>query len=170
MSLWKNKVSFQKVGVISLKARNVKILTVQQNNNALWVSVAGRENISPIILAQTEMTWICTRLQRVIAAENLTACKGYESTRHTGTNDVILLTENVNRMMGLRIRNTPTVFKDTLMSKPSIQWPKIATWTNLDQELSFLLTTGLKGPINQQITSFCRIIYDVYGVVWCSNA
>ena len=35
-----------------------------------------------------------------------------------------------------------------------------ATWTNLDQ-LSFLLTTHLKGPIDQQITSFCRVIYDV---------
>ena len=28
--------------------------------------------MSPIILAQTEMIWICTRLQRVIVAENLT--------------------------------------------------------------------------------------------------
>ena len=37
------------------------------------------ENISPIILAQTKMTWTCTRLQRVIAAENLTACESYES-------------------------------------------------------------------------------------------
>ena len=48
-------------------------------------------------------------------------------------------------------------------SKPRIQWPKgnhIIKWTNLDQELSFLLTTHLKGPIGQQMTSFCRIIYD----------
>ena len=32
------------------------------------------ENISPILLAHTVMIWICTRLQRVIAAENSTAC------------------------------------------------------------------------------------------------
>ena len=29
------------------------------------------------------------------------ACEGYESTRHVGANNVILLPENVNRMMGL---------------------------------------------------------------------
>ena len=40
-------------------------------------------------------------------------------------------------------------------SKPRIQWPKgnqTATLANLDH---------LKGPIDQQITSFCRVIYDV---------
>ena len=37
----------------------------------------------------------------------------------------------------------------------------IYTWTNLDQGLSFLLTTHFKGPIDQQMTSFCRILYDV---------
>ena len=42
-----------------------------------------------------EMTWICTWLH-VIAVENLTACEGYESTRHAGANNVILLPENVN--------------------------------------------------------------------------
>ena len=69
--------------------------------NALWVFVAVRENISPIILAQTEMTWICTRLQLVIVAKNLTAYEGYESTRHAGSNNEILLPENVNQMMSL---------------------------------------------------------------------
>ena len=34
-------------------------------------------------------------------ADNLTACEGYESTRHAGANNVILLQVNVNRMMGL---------------------------------------------------------------------
>ncbi len=34
-------------------------------------------------------------------------------------------------------------------------------WTNLDQELSFLLNTHLKGPIDHQLSSFCRVIYDV---------
>ena len=93
----------------------MQIRTVQQKKNTLWVSVEGRENISPIILAQMEMTWICTRLQRVIAAENLTACEGYESTRHACANDVILLSETVNRMMDLGIRNTPTVFRSPFL-------------------------------------------------------
>ena len=37
----------------------------------------------------------------VIAVENSIACEGYESTRHAGTNNVILLPENVNQMMGI---------------------------------------------------------------------
>ena len=48
--------------------------------------------------------------------------------------------------------------------KPRIQWPKgnqTAIWKNLDHELSFLLTTHLKGPIDHQLSSFCRVIYDV---------
>ena len=51
-----------------------------RKENAFWESVARRENISPIILARTKMTWACTRLQRVIASENLAACESYEST------------------------------------------------------------------------------------------
>ena len=113
------------------------------------MSVAGRENISPILFAHTVMIWICTRLQRVIAAENSTACEDHESTRCAGAKNVIPLPENVNRMMGLWIRFTPTVFMNPLLTisiletffcRPRIQWPKgnqIATWTNLDQELSF---------------------------------
>ena len=53
------------------------------------------------ILAHMVMIWICSWLQRVIAAENSTACKDHESTRRAGANNVILLSENVNRMMGL---------------------------------------------------------------------
>ena len=63
--------------------------------------VAGRENISPILLAPTVTIWICTRLQRVIAVENSTACEEHESTRRAGAKNVILLPENVNRLMGL---------------------------------------------------------------------
>ena len=44
---------------------------------------------------------IHTYIHIYIAAENLTACEGYEPTRHAGANNVILLQENVNRMMGL---------------------------------------------------------------------
>ena len=44
--------------------------------------VAGLDEIPPEV---------CTWLQRVIAAENLTTCEGYESIRHADTNNVILL-------------------------------------------------------------------------------
>ena len=127
------------------------------------MSVAGRENISPIILALTLTNWIWTRLQLVSAAVNLTACEGYESTRHgeCKSND------------GLMNQEYPHSIQEPIVelqrpgdipSKPRIQWPKgnqTATWTNLDQELSFWLTTHLKGPIDHQLSSFCRIIYDV---------
>ena len=48
---------------------------------------------------------------------------------------------------------------EDIPSKP--KGNQTATWTNLDQELSFLLTTHLKGPIDHQLSSFCRVIYDV---------
>ena len=37
----------------------------------------------------------------MIAAENSTACEEHESTRRAGAKNVILLLENVNRLMGL---------------------------------------------------------------------
>ena len=132
------------------------------------MSVAGRENIPPIILAQTEMTWICIRVQRVIAAENLTTCEGNESPRYDGAND-----RECNSNDGLMNQEHPHSVQDPIAerqrpgdipSQPKIQWPKsnqIATGTNLDQELSFLITTHLKGPIDKQMTYFCRIRYDV---------
>ena len=39
----------------------------------------------------------------MIAAENLTACEGYESTRRAGANNVILLPENINQEHSLCI-------------------------------------------------------------------
>lgn len=57
-------------------------------------------------------------------------------------------------------------------SKPKIQWPKgnqKAVWSNLDEELSFLLSVHLKGPIEKQMGIFCKITYDVcydrFGIV-----
>ena len=111
--------------------------------NNLWVFVAGRENISPIILAQTEKTCICTLQQRMIAAGNLTACEGYESTMHAGANDVILLPENVNRMMGLFIRNTEEVIyaikerKKEIKSEGAIFYDGGSYWININTRLYF---------------------------------
>ena len=58
-----------------------RVISLKWKENALRVSVAGRENISAIILIYTVMIWICTRLQRVIAEENSTACEGHKCTR-----------------------------------------------------------------------------------------
>ena len=60
--------------------------------------------------------WICTRLQRVIAVENSTACEEHESTRRAGAKNVILLPENVNWLMDLWVRFTPTVFTSPLLT------------------------------------------------------
>ena len=115
-TLWKARWLFGKTKWRPGKTGTQQIWIRQLKENALRVSVVGRENISPTILALTVKNWKWTRLQRVIAAENLTACEGYESIRHAGANNVILPLENVNRMMGLWIRNTPTVFKGPLLS------------------------------------------------------
>ena len=51
-----------------------------------------------------------------------------------------------------------------IQSKPRIQLPKgnqEATWSNLDQELPFLLKTRLRGPISQQTSLFCRIVHEL---------
>ena len=131
----------------------------------------GRKNISPIILAHTVTIWVCTRLRRVIAAENSTASEGYESIGHAGANNVIPLPENVNRMMGLLIRNTPTVFRSPLMSASVLETfltsqefsgPRVISYLDkLRPGAFFLHTIYLKGSIDQYLTSFCRIIYDV---------
>ena len=99
MTLWKDKVTLQKVGVTSWKDR----ITTNMNKTIKGKCPQGvcSGEGEYIILALTVTNWIWTRLQRVIAAENLTACEGYESTRHAGANNVILLQENVNRLMGL---------------------------------------------------------------------
>ena len=112
----KTKWLFRKLEWHPGKTGIKQIWIVQWKKNALRVSVAGMENISPIILAHTVTIWICTRLQRVIAAENSTACEGHESSRRAGANNVILLSKNVNRMVGLWIRFTPTVFTSSLLS------------------------------------------------------
>ena len=164
-------MTLQKVGVTSWKDRNLTIMN--RKKNALRVSVAGRVNISPIILAHTVTIWICTRLQRVITAENSTACEYYESTRHAGSNNVILLSENVIRMMGLWIRNTPTAFRSPLLSISDLETflasQEISGPTVIRQLLGQTYTRSfpfcsppiLMGPIDQQITSFGRVAYDV---------
>ena len=48
-------------------------------------------------------------------------------------------------------------------SRPRIQWPKgnqRAIWSNLDQELTLILTNHLKGSVSQQLKSFCGVVYE----------
>ena len=51
-------MTLQKVGVTSWKDRNATNMDNTMKGNALRVSVEGRENISPIILALTVTNWI----------------------------------------------------------------------------------------------------------------
>ena len=76
------------------------------------MSVAGRENISPIILAHTITICICTRLQRMIAAENSTACEGHGSTRRAGANNVISPTGECKSNDGLMNQDHTKDFKN----------------------------------------------------------
>ena len=49
---------------------------------------------------------------------------------------------------------------EEILSKSRIQWPndnQKAIWINLDQELSFILTTNLKGSIKQQISFLVKL-------------
>ena len=73
---------------------------------------------------------------------------------------------------GLRIKNTSTVFRSPLVSVSILETslasqefsgPRVpeSYLDKLRPGAFFLLTTHLKGPIDQQITSFSRIIYDV---------
>ena len=99
MTLWKDKVTLQKVGVTSWKDRNATNMdkTIKGKCPQGVCSGEGEYITHHTCSNGNELDM----LQRVIAAENLTACEGYESTRHVGANNVILLQENVNRMMGL---------------------------------------------------------------------
>ena len=89
-------------------------------------------------------------IQRVIAAENPTACKGYRSTRNTGeckSNDGLMNQEYPHSVLGpIGEHQRP----GDIPSKPRIYWPKgnqIATWTNLDPELYFCSPPILRAPL-----------------------
>ena len=88
----------------------------QQTLNALWVTVLGMENISPVRLILKKMTLNWTWLQCVIVAEDFTVCEVYVFIRHAGANNVIPLSENVNWMMRLKIWTTSTAFRIPLLS------------------------------------------------------
>ena len=63
-----------------------------------------------------------------------------------------------------RIKTTelrfPTWLNDQSPASARIKWPRMnneAEWQKLDEDLTTVLEGGLKGNINQRITSFQRI-------------
>ena len=63
--------------------------------------------------------WVIPKTQKMVLDAtllNTQHCEDHESTRCAGANNVILPPENVNRMMGLWIRFTPTVFMSPLLT------------------------------------------------------
>ena len=117
MTLWKDKVTLQKVRVTSWKDRNLTNMNSTITEKCPQ-GVCGGEgeyithhncSYGNDLDMYPATTCDCGR--------EFKACEGHESTRHAGANNIILLPENVNRMMGLWIRITPpTVFRGPLVS------------------------------------------------------
>ena len=129
MTFWKDKVTLQKVGVTSWKDRNLTNMD------------STRKEKCPQGVCSGEGEYItCTQLQRVIAAENSTACKGYESTRHAGVKQHNSPTGECKSNDGLMNQEYPHSIQEPITerqcpgdipSKLRIKWPKgnqIATW------------------------------------------
>ena len=173
MTLWKDKVTLQKVGVTSWKDRNVKNITSTTKEKCpLGVCSGEREYI-------THHTYSNGNDLDMYPATTCDCGREFHSLRRLRIHKA-RLSKRLNSPNGecksndgLMNQEHPYSVQEPLAewqrpgdipNKPRIQWPKgnqIATWTNLDQELSFLLTTHLKGLIDKQMTSFYRIIYDV---------
>ena len=173
MILWKDKVTLQKVGMTSWKDRNATNMdnTIKRN---CYQDVCSRKgeyithhtcsnshklDMNPAITRDCSREFNSLRGLRIHKA---CWCKQRNSpTREYKLNDGLMNQEYPHSVQGPIVkRQCP----GDIPHKPRIQWPKgsqTATWTNLDQELSFLLTTHLEGPIDHQLSSFCRVIYDV---------
>lgn len=83
-----------------------------------------------------------------------------------------ILLENVNRMMGLWTWITPTIFRIPLLSVSTLekfQASQESSGPKTIRELILINTYHLKGPIIQQIRSFCWVLHKVclewFGVV-----
>ena len=84
----------------------------------------GKENFKIKIGLCLYFRWlypsvVCYNIKQIVC-ENNSICEGHKSTKRAGANNIILLPENVNRMMGLWIRITLTVFTGPLL-KVSVQ-------------------------------------------------
>ena len=173
MTLWKDKVTFQKVGVTSWKDRNATnmdnttkgkcpqgVCSGEGEYITHYTCSNGNElNMNPATTCDCGGEFNSLRGLRIHMAR---WCKQRNSpTGECKSNDGPMNQEYPHSVQGPIVeRQNP----GGIPRKPRIQWPKgnqTATWTNLDQELSFLFTTHLKGPIDHQLSSFCRVIYDV---------
>ena len=148
----------------------IKSWRAQHAQNALWATVVGRENISPIRLILKKMTFNWTRLQCVIMTEDLQDLRIYKARWCKQRNFPIGECKSIDGFMNLDFTHSvqDSIIEwqhpGEILSKPRIQWPKgnqKAIWTNLDQELSFTLTTNLKGP-NRQLISLILKLYITF--------
>ena len=174
MTLWKDKVTLQKVGVASRKDWNVKNMnSTTKGKCPLGVCSGERDYITHHTCfngneldIKPATTCDCSRefnSLRGLRIHKTRWCKQrYSPTGECKSNDGLINQEKPHSIQE-PIAEQPG--PRDIPSKPRIQWPKgnqTTTWTNLDQELSFLLTTHLKGPIDHQLSSFCRVIHDVF--------
>ena len=96
MTLWKDKVTLQKVGVTSWKDRINMDNTMKEKCPQGVCSGEGEYIIHLACSYGNDLD-----MYPATTAENSTACEEHESTRRAGAKNVILLPENVNRLMGL---------------------------------------------------------------------
>ena len=173
MTLWKDKVTLQKVGVTSMKDRNVININSTTKGKCPQGVCSGEgeyithHNCSNGNDLDMNLATMCDCSRefnslRGLQIHKVRWCKRRNSpTGEYRSNDGLMNQEYPHSVQEpIAERQCP----GDIPSKPRIQWPKgnqKATRINLNQELSFLLTTHLKGPIDQQVTSFCRVIYDV---------
>ena len=96
MTLWKDKVTLQKVRVTSWKDRNLTNMdsTMKEKCPQGVCNGEGEYMTHHTCLYHND-------LDMYPAAENSTACEGREFTRRAGANNIILRQENVNPMMSL---------------------------------------------------------------------
>ena len=165
MTLWKDKVTLQKVEVTSWKDRNVKnmISTTKEKCPQGVCSGEGKYithhtcsngndlDMYPATTCDCGREFNSLRRLRIHKARWWKRC--HSPTRECKSNDRLMNQEHPHRVQEpITQRQRP----GDIPSMPRIQWLKgnqIATWTNLDQELSFLLTTHLKGPIDQHLSA-----------------
>ena len=168
MTLWKEKVTHQKVGVTSWKDRNVKNTNSTTKEKCCQGVCSGEGEYITHHTFSNENDLDMYPATTCDCSKEFNSLRGLRIYKARWCKQRISPTGECKSNDGLMNQEHPHSITDSIterqrpgdtFSKPRIQWPKgnhIVTWTNLDQELSLLLATHLKGPSAQQMTYFCK--------------
>ena len=107
MTLWKDKVTLQKVGVTSWKDRNVKKNMIKEKREEEYITYHTCSNENDLDMYPATMCDCSRELNSLqeLRIHKVHWCKWCNSPLG-----------ELNRMMGLWIRNTPTVSRSPLLS------------------------------------------------------